>query len=413
MAGPYGQREWLQKSLAQQAQSPATLERPMKTGQQRSSLRVGVPKETALMENRVALSPRAVGVLVANGHEVYVEHLAGEGSQYTDGQYTENGAVLLYSPQEIYNRSDVVLKIAPLNEEEVGYVKPYQTIISAVHMGVVRADYLKRLMEKNVTAIGFEFIRAQDGSNPFMQMMSQIAGIASIQIAAELLAVNNGGVGQLLGGITGVPPVRVAVIGAGTVGRNATRTAMAMGAQVRVIDEEVHKLYELEQLLGSDVYTAINQPDLVAEAVAWADVVIGAAYIKGYRAPLVVTRDMISDMRPGSVVIDVAIDQGGCIETSRVMDHRHPTFVYEDVIHYCVPNIASRVARTGSEATSNILTPLILKLGKNGGVKNSLGKETSIQSGIYIYHKHITQRVLADLFGFDFMDIDLLYAADI
>jgi alanine dehydrogenase len=390
-----------------------TLEKPLRTGERHSALRIGVPREAALQENRVSLTPRAVGVLVANGHEVYVEHKAGAGSNFSDKEYTENGAAIVYDAKEVYTRADLIAKITPLINDELDYLKQGQTIISAVHMGNVQPSYLQALIKKSITAIGLEFITATDGTSPFVHAMSQIAGAASIQIAAELLTVTSGGQGLLLGSITGIPPVRVSIIGAGTVGTNAARAALALGAQVRVIDEDVPALDKLRERIGHQVYTAVAQPDTIAEAVMWADVLIGAAYIQGFRAPMVVTEDMVSHMREGSVIIDVAIDQGGCVETSRQTDHKKPTFIHNGVIHYCVPNIASRVARTGSMACSNILAPLLLKVGKNGGVKNSLGRELSIRSGIYVYHRHITHRALATLFGLNWMDIDLLYAADI
>lgn len=390
-----------------------TLEKPAQLKGKDNSLKIGVPREAALQENRVSLSPRAVGVLVANGHEVYVEHNAGAGAQFPDKEYSDNGAIIVFEAADVYAKADLIAKITPLNDEELGFLKQGQTVISAVHLGNVRPSYLQALMQKSVTAIGMEFIRASDGSNPFVKMMSQIAGTASIHIAAELLSATAGGQGLLFGGITGVPPVRVTIIGAGTVGTFAAKAALALGAEVRVIDEEVPALQTLEQRVGQKLYTAVNQPDIVAECVAWADVLIGAAYIAGHRAPVVVTQDMVETMREGSVVIDVAIDQGGCIETSRLTNHKDPTFRHDGVVHYCVPNIASRVARTGSMAVSNILAPILLKLGKNGGVKGSLGRSASIRSGIYVYHKHITQRSLASMFGLNYMDIDLLYAADI
>jgi len=392
---------------------PETLEKVAAVGRQRTQLRIGVPREGSLQENRVALTPRSVGVLVANGHHVFVESKAGEGAQFPDRDYSENGAQILYSAQEVFTRADIIAKIAPLSDAELEYLRPQQTVISAVHIGQAKKEWFKALMAKSVTAIGFEYIQAVDGSVPFMQIMSMIAGRTSVHIAAELLSVPAGGQGLLFGGITGVPPVRTAIIGAGTVGTNATAAAIALGCSVRIIDEEVPQLLALEKTVGRKLYTAVAQPDIVAEAVAWADVVIGAAFIKGYRAPVVVTEDMVMDMRDNSVIIDVAIDQGGCIETSRLTDHRNPTFREHGVIHYCVPNIASRVARTGSMAISNLLAPLLLKLGHHGGVKQSVGRETSIRSGIYVYHKHITQRALATLHDLNFMDIDLLYAVDL
>ncbi len=385
-------------------------EQPIQT--QKTSLRIGIPREPFPLENRVALTPQAVEALVANGHEVYLEHKAGEGSNFTNEEYTAGGAVIVYSKEEVYNRADIITKISPPKKDECELIRKSQTLISAVNMGQITADYVETLVGKGVTAIGYEFIRSADGSIPFLEMVSQIAGVGSINIAAELLAAPAGGKGLLMGGITGVPPVNVAIVGAGTVGMNAARTALALGASVRVLDIEVFKLRELERVLNQRVYTEISSQAALHKACKWADVVIGAAYIKGLRAPVVITEDMVNDMVEGAVIIDVAIDQGGCVETSKRTDHRKPYFVYEGVTHYCVPNIASRVARTGSKVISNLLMPMLLSMGKRGGVKQSVGRETSITTGIYVYHKHVTHRALADLYGHNFMDIELLYASD-
>lgn len=391
----------------------ATVEKPQPVGTQKTSLRLGIPRESDPNENRIALTPEAVGVLTANGHEVYLEHQAGKRACYGNAEYTENGAVVVYEKKDLYEKADIVLKIAAPSGEELNLLRRKHTLISAVNLGSVTAGYLKTVLDSGATAIGYEFIRSEDGSLPFMQVISQIAGVASINIAANLLSTAGGGQGLLMGGVTGVPPALVTIVGAGTVGAYATRAALALGAQVRVLDESVHRMQDLERFIGHKVYTAVSSPNTIQEAVADADVLIGAAYIKGYRAPVVVTEDMITLMREGSVVIDVAIDQGGCVETSRLTNLQAPTFEYEGVIHYGVPNIASMVARTGSASISNLLTPLLLKLGKAGGVKSSLGRDLAVQSGVYAYHKHVTQRALADLFGLNFMDIELLYAANI
>lgn len=390
--------------------SPMVKEQPV-SGQS-TSLRIGIPREPFPLENRVSLTPEAVDTLVANGHEVYLEHKAGAGSNFSNEAYTAAGAVIVYSKEEVYNRADIITKISPPKEDECELLRKSQTLISAVNMGQMTAEYIDRLVGKSITAIGYEFVRSSDGSIPFLEMVSQIAGVGSINIAAELLAAPAGGKGLLMGGITGVPPVNVAIVGAGTVGMNAARTALALGASVRVLDIEVFKLRELERVLNQRVYTELSSPSSVQKACEWADVLIGAAYNKGMRAPIVITEDMVNEMVEGAVIIDVAIDQGGCVETSRRTDHRNPHFEHEGVTHYCVPNIASRVARTGSKVISNLLMPMLLSMGQRGGMKQSVGRETAITTGIYVYHKHVTHRALADLYGHSFMDIDLLYASD-
>jgi alanine dehydrogenase len=403
-------RELLKKGL-DPALLTATQEKPLKTSGNQQVLKIGIPKETTFQETRVPLTPGAVGTLVAAGHQVTVEHNAGVNAQYTDKEYHDAGAFIGYSPGEVYTKSDLIVKVAPLTMQETEFLQTRQTLISAVHMGAIRPDYLKALMNKQVTAIGFEFLQGADGNSPIMRSMSEIAGISSIQIAGELLAGYGGGKGLLLGGVTGVPPAVVTIIGAGTVGFHASKTAIGIGAMVKVVDEEVFRLKILEEKLGMKIFTAVSQPDLVAEAVAGSDVVIGAAYRPGFRTPTVVTEEMVAAMREGSVIIDVSIDQGGCIETSRITSHERPTYTHAGVIHYCVPNIASRVPRTASSAISNILGPLVFKIGEAGGVKNLMAINRNFKKGIYVYHRHITQRVLAQMFNMDFMDIDLLYAA--
>lgn len=389
----------------------ATQEKPARISDTTQALRIGVPKEQVDHENRVSLTPGSIRTLVANGHEVFVEHDAGKAAQFTDKEYSDAGAIITYAAAEIFQRADIIVKVAPLTFQEIELTKSKQTVLSAVHLGELRPDYLKALMNKNVTAIGFEFLQAADGSVPIMRLMSEIAGTSALHIASSLLSNDKGGKGILLGGVTGVPPANVTIIGAGTAGFYACRTALALGAQVRVIDEEVHKLKRLEELLGQKIYTAVAQADFVADAVASADVLIGSAHRAGTRAPIVVTEDMVMAMREGSVIVDLSIDQGGCIETSRVTSHEHPTYELHGVIHYCVPNIASRVARTASISLSSILGPMLLRIGDAGSVKNLMATNRNFKRGIYLYHRHITQRTIANMFGMDFMDIDLLYAA--
>ena len=388
-------------------------EKPLKIKDERKSLIIGVPKETHNQEMRVALTPSAVGVLVANGHQVVVEHNAGINAEFSDQDYSNKGAVIAYTQEEVYHRATILTKINPLESDELHLLQPNQVLFSAVHLGNVKPDYLKLLIQKNISAIGFEFLQANDGSFPIMRSMSEIAGITSIHIAAELLSRHTGGKGLLLGGITGIPPAVVTIIGAGAVGYNACKTAYGLGATVKVIDEEIHQLKMLEEIMGRKIYTVVSQQDYIEEAVISADVVIGATYKGGHRSPCVVTEDMVAKMKDGSVIIDVAIDQGGCVETSRITTHENPTFIKHGVVHYCVPNIASRVSRTASIAISNILSPILLKIGESGGVQNLIGRDPSFKTGLYVYQRHITQRSLANMFNMDFMDIDLLYSANI
>lgn len=381
--------------------------------QSKKSLRIGVPKELLFQENRVAITPMTVGVLVANGHQVYIEQGAGEGARYTDKDYSEAGAVVCYKVEDVFKQADFILKVSPLSSDEALLLRDNQTLISAVNLGNFSPEILNELIKKNITALGFEFYRSGDGSLPLVQMMSEIAGVSSIHIASELLTGNNDGQGMLLGGITGIPPAEVSIIGAGTVGFNAAQTAMGMGARVRIIDEEIYKLRRIEKELGINIYTSVAQGNYIREAVVSSDVVIGAAFKEGGRAPLVVTDDMVQEMKEGSVIIDVSIDQGGCVETSRPTTHDQPTFIKHGVIHYCVPNIASRVARTASIAISNIIGPLIVNIGESGGIDNLIKYNEGLKRGIYIYRRHLTKKSMASIFGMNmnYRDIDLLIAS--
>jgi len=373
-------------------------------------LRIGIPKENHFQENRIPVTPDTVGVLVNNGHQVFIEHDAGIGSRFADKDFADAGAVITYNRADLFKQSDYIIKISPISPDEMELLRENQKVISAVHLGSLTPTYLQGLMKKNITAIGFEFYRSEDGSFPLVQMMSEIAGVCSIHIASELLTVYKGGQGLLLGGITGIPPAEVAILGAGTVGFNAAQTAMGMGARVRIIDEELYKLRRIERELGLNIYTSIAQGNFIREAVREADVVIGAIYRQGSRTPLIVTEDMVKEMKEGSVIIDVSIDQGGCIETSKLTTHDDPTFIKEGIIHYCVPNIASRVSRTASQAISNIIGPLLVKIGDHGGIDNYIKYNDGLKYGVYIYHRHLTKKYLADLFNMNrqYRDIELL-----
>ncbi|MDX1909666.1 MAG: alanine dehydrogenase [Bacteroidia bacterium] len=384
----------------------------VRAAQSRINLRIGVPRESVFHEKRVALTPDACAVLVASGHQVFIETEAGKSARYTNKDYSEAGAIICYKVEDIFKQADCIVKIAPLSDEEVLLLRDNQTLISAVNMGSLTPEYLNNLLRKNITAIGFEFYRSPDGSLPLVQMMSEIAGVTSIHIASELLSGHRDGQGILLGGITGIPPAEITIIGAGTVGYNAAQTAMGMGARVRIIDEEIYKLRRIEKELGFNIYTSVAQTRYIRDAVIASDVVIGAAYREGQRAPMVVTEDMVREMKEGSVIVDVSIDQGGCIETSHLTSHDEPVFVKHGVIHYCVPNIASRVARTASIAISNVLGPLLMKIGENGGVDSLLRLNEGAKEGVFLYRRHITKKNMAQLFGMtmNYRDIELLIA---
>ena len=387
-------------------------EMPRKTRKGKKILSIGVPAEES-GEKRVTLTPDSVAVLVANGHQVYVQKGAGAESSFSDKAYSDGGAVICFSIEDIYSKSEIITKVSPLTPHELTLLRTNQTLLSAVNLGSLTPDYIRVLEKKNITALGFEFLQSKDGTLPLVMSMSEIAGVSSVHIASELLCGTTGGKGILLGGISGVPPATVTIIGAGTVGFYAARTAISMGASVKVIDNEVYKLRRLEHALGVNLYTAVSMYRHIEEAVVGADVVIGAAFRKDDRTPVVVTEDMIASMREGSVAIDVSIDQGGCIETSRLTTHQKPTFEKHGVIHYCVPNIASRVPNTASQALSNIIGPLLVNIGDFGGLDQLIKIDHGVKNGIYVFCKHLTKQPLGALFGMDYVDINLLVASNL
>ena len=377
-----------------------------KTNQQ---LFIGLPAEGTLQENRVALVPEAVARLVHNGHEVVVETNAGKGAHYEDKDFSEAGARIVYSSEEVY-KAEIIIKVDPPTLEEINWMKPGQCLISALQLSVQPENYLKQLLKKKVTAIAVDFIRDRDGGYPFVRSMSEIAGNTVILIAAEYLSNVNKGKGLMMGGVLGVPPTEVVILGAGTVGEYATRAALGLGSSVKVFDNSLQRLSRLQNNIGSRIYTSTVHPDVLANALRTADVVIGAIRSKKGRAPILVSEDMVSDMKFGSVIIDVCIDQGGCIETSEVTDHAHPTFIKYGVVHYCVPNIASRVAQTASMALSNIFSPMMLQMADSGGINNMMRFDEGFRNGIYTYNGAVTNEYLAKTFDLPFRDLNLILA---
>jgi len=385
-------------------------EEMLEVAKSQHELFIGVPAECTLQENRVALIPEAVARLVNNGHRVIVETGAGKGAHYEDRHFSEAGAKIAYSTKEVYE-ADIILKVDPPSLEEIDLMKPKQCLISALQLSVHPENYLKQLMKKQVTAIAVDFIRDTDGGYPFVRCMSEIAGNTVILIAAEHLSNVNGGKGLMLGGVTGVPPTEVVVLGAGTVGEFAARAALGLGSSVKVFDNSLQKLSRMQNDIGQRLYTSTIHPDILANALENADVVIGAIRSKKGRAPILVTEEMVSNMKFGSVIIDVCIDQGGCIETSEVTDHAHPTFTKYGVVHYCVPNIASRVAQTASIALSNIFSPMMLQMADVGGLNNMMRFNQGLRNGVYTFNGAVTNEYLAKTFDLPFKDLNLIMGA--
>ncbi len=385
-------------------------EEMLEVARKKGSLSIGVPREISLQEKRVALVPEAVALLVNNGHEVWVETKAGIGANYQDADYSEAGAQIVYSPEEVY-KAALILKVEPPSLEEIELMQRGQTLISALQLPVQPKNFLQKLMRKKITALAYDYIKDTDGIYPIVRAMSEIAGNTGVLIAAELLSNINKGQGLMFGGISGVAPTEVVILGAGTVGEFAARSSLGLGASVKVFDNSTHKLRRLQNAIGARIYTSVIQPKELQRALKTADVVIGALRAVEGRTPIVVTENMVSEMKPGSVIVDVSIDKGGCIETSEVTTHENPIFTKYGVVHYCVPNIASRVAKTASLALSNIFAPTLIDAGEEGGVEGMIRKYPGIRNGIYIYKGMLTNKYLGEMFSLPFKDIGLLLAA--
>lgn len=396
----------LLKSLIQQG-SLSPKEEMLEIRKKKGCLFIGIPKETSFQERRVALVPEAVSLLVNNGHRVRIETKAGESANFSDNDYSEAGAEISSATKEIYE-CDIILKVAPPSEEEVDLMIGNQTFISALQISTQPKEILQKLMNKKITAIAWDYIKDDEGVFSIVRTLGEIAGTTSLLVAGELLSSYSSGKGMMLGGIAGVQPTEVVVIGAGTVGEFATRAALGLGASVKVFDNSLSKLRRLQNDIGTRVHTSILQPKVLAKAIRRADVVIGAMRSPIGRSLCVVTEEMIESMKSGSVVVDVSIDQGGCFETSRVTNHNDPTFVKHGVIHYCVPNIASRVSRTASFALSNIFAPMVLDMGEKGSVEDLVSTQEGFRNGVYIYKGVLTNEVLGRVFNLKFKDINLL-----
>lgn len=396
----------LLKTLIQQG-SLMPKEEMLEIKRRKGNLFIGIPKENSFQERRVALVPEAVSLLVANGHHVRIETKAGEGTNFSDNDYSEVGAEIIYNTKDIYS-CDIILKVAPPTEQEVDMMVGGQTFISALQIATQPKEILQKLMSKKITAIAWDYIRDEEGVFSIVRTLGEIAGTTSILVAGDLLSSFSSGKGMMLGGIAGVQPTEVVVIGAGTVGEFATRAAIGLGASVKVFDNSLTRLRRLQNDIGVRIYTSIIQPKVLAKAIKRADVVIGALRSPIGRTPCVVSEEMIQDMKSGSVVVDVSIDQGGCFETSRVTNHIDPTFVKHGIVHYCVPNISSRVSRTASFALSNILSPLIIEMGDKGGVVELIRNQKGFRNGVYMFKGILTNEVLGKVFDLKYKDINLL-----
>ncbi|MBK9193297.1 MAG: alanine dehydrogenase [Crocinitomicaceae bacterium] len=379
-------------------------------GRKKGKLVIGIPRETTYQENRVALTPEAVQFLVSNGHSILVESKAGESARYSDVDYSEAGAEIAYDKASVF-KANIIIKVAPPSDEEIELMPGNQTLISALQLTLHPKKTLVALMNKKITAIAWDYIQDEHQIFPVVRAMGEIAGNTSILIAAELLSNYKTGKGIMMGGVAGVQPTEVVILGAGTVGEYACRTAIGLGSSVKVFDNSISKLRRLQNDIGQRIFTSVIQPKLLEKAIMRADVVIGAVRAPFGRTPCIVTEEMVRQMKAGSVIVDVSIDQGGCFETSRVTNHTKPTFVEHDVIHYCVPNVASRVSRTASIALSNIFSPMLLEMGEMGGTKEMIKRDPGFRAGVYIYKGKLTSEILGKVFDLPFKNIELLLAA--
>ena len=399
-----------QKPIVSTSFSYETLEETLDIKPKGAQLHIGIPKEIAFQENRVALTPDAVSVLVSNGHHVTIEHNAGEMAHFADKDYSEAGAKIAWHREEVF-KAPILVKSAPVVEEDLPFLQFNQMIISPIHLSVLKAELLQKMMEKRITAIAFENLKDDSGTYAIVRSMSEIAGSAVMLIAAQYLSSANHGKGVLLGGISGIAPTKVIIIGAGIVGEYAARAALALGASVKVFDNSVYRLKRLQNNIGHRLWTSVIEPRMLAKQLKTCEVAVGALASESGRTPNVVSEEMVSSMRPGSVVIDVSIDRGGCFETSEITTHESPIYLKYGVIHYCVPNIPSGFARTASQAISNVLMPLLLEAGEDGGFERMVWHQIHLRSGIYMFKGALTNFYLSERFNLKYTDLNLLIAS--
>lgn len=386
-------------------------EETLEVGTRQKQLKIGIPSEDHTVESRVPLTPEAVEILTGHGHEVILESGAGSAANYSDTDYSERGGIIEKSRKAVFSGCDVLLKISPPASEELAWMKERQTLISSFQASIHREEkYIRELMRKRVTAISFEMIQDEHKCYPAVQSMSAIAGTTSILIAGEYLSNMRGGKGVMLGGITGITPTEVVILGAGTAAEYAVRAAMGLGSEIKVFDNSIHRLRRLQGAVGQMVSTSIYHPKVILKALRSADVVIGAIREGEDQQSFFITEEMVKKMKKGAVIIDISIDRGGCIETSELRTQLDPVFVKHGVIHYCVPNIPSRVARTASIAISNVFSPVIVGMGLLGGEGKHLRENLGLRHGVYIYKGILTNDTIGRKFGIPSKDIDLLMA---
>ena len=381
-------------------------EEKLEIRKKRGQLFIGIPKEDFKVEKRICLTPESVSMLIKAGHKVLIEAGAGSEASYSDKNYSEAGATITHDRNKVF-ACPIILKVEPPTLEEIQLMKPKTYLFSAIQLKTQQKSYFQALSKKKITAMSYEFIKDHYGGYPFLHAISEIAGIASIQIASHYMCSMNGGKGLLLGNITGVPPTEIVILGAGIVAESAVRTAISLGANVKVFDNNLHNLKRLQKALPYQIFTSTIQERVLTKALMRCDVAIGA--VKGCnRSPILVSEEMVQRMKPGAVIIDVCIDNGGCFETSELTSHENPTVTKYDVIHYGVPNITAKFSKTASLAISNIISPYLLDLSENGTIDDAIHYDNTIRSGIYMYKGVLVNEAVAKWFNLDFKDINLI-----
>jgi alanine dehydrogenase len=385
-------------------------EEQLETAVRRKKISIGIPNDKKNDEKRVALTPEAVNLLVENGNEVILQKGAGTGANYSDKDYAENGAVISDSPARVFS-ADAVIKVAPFTLQEVDYLKGNQIVMSFLNVLQLSEETLGKLIRKKVTAIALEKIRDINGAMPVMESMSEISGVTSILVASDYLSNHHGGKGVLLGGITGVTPTEVVIIGANTAGEYAARAALGLGSQVKIFDQSLHNLRRFQNLINQRLQTSVFHPQVLKKALKSADVLIGAIELEDLRPWYYITEEMVKTMKKGSVIIDLSIDRGGCIETTECRALRDPVYEKHGVIHFSAWNLPSRMARTASIALSNIFNPLFQEIAEAGGIIHLLKNDRGMRNGVYLFNGILTNETLAQKFGAISKDLDLLISA--
>jgi len=367
-------------------------------------MNVGVLNESNKIENRAGLTPSSISFLVEKDHTVYVQAGAGLKAGYANEEYTSQGANIVFTKEEVFGRSDVVLNISPLNQEECGMVKKDQILFGFHHLAIAKKTLVEELLKKNVIIIGYEIVQEQNEDLPFLESLSEVAGQMCLVISGQYLQTSQGGRGVIIGGVVSVPPATAVIIGSGVLAKSAAKVLLGAGAHTIALGRNMERLRELEEMTSGKIITLIASKYNLERMTKVADILIGAVLTPGEKAPVMITRDMVKSMKKGSLIIDLAIDQGGCVETSRLTTLEHPIFVEEGITHYCVPNITSAVSRTSSKVLSNVVTPYLLQIGELG-IDHALKGNSSLARGVYAYKGSLTKRSIAERFGIAYKEL--------